>query len=175
MAGELDDPLLMASVPYGESRVSKGQMVAGAEDSSMGMNGGQDSAMSIGKMVDDSELSNGIVGVKSRQEKKEAKKKVDVVKKVKKDKDKKKKAKKEKKKKKKREREIASDDDSEKKVKKKKKKKKKMLMKVKVKKKRAPVVVATAVVIVEAARRSVADEDRLDARPIAFASLRRKR
>ena len=60
-------------------------------------------------------------------------------------------------------------------VKKKKKKKKKMLMKVKVKKKRAPVVVATAVVIVEAARRSVADEDRLDARPIAFASLRRKR
>ena len=81
MAGELDDPLLLSSVPGGTS------LIAGTErsksfgigkqddDSSMGMNmtgapGNEDSALSIGKLgaasgmgVDDSELSNTGVGV----------------------------------------------------------------------------------------------------------------
>ena len=52
MNGELDDPLLMSSVPYGESRMSKMQVNAN-DDSSMGMNvkGVDDeSMMSIGKL-----------------------------------------------------------------------------------------------------------------------------
>lgn len=71
MNGELDDPLLLNSVPYGD-RISKMGVTAN-EDSSMGMNmrdRDDESMMSIGKIgqngglgVDDSELSNGIVGI----------------------------------------------------------------------------------------------------------------
>jgi hypothetical protein len=95
MAGELDDPLLMASVPYGNDKYGdrmSAKMTIGGDDSSMGMNAKDDgdSMMSIGKIgVDDSELSNGIVGTTSKK----AKTKSDKDKKVK-NKDKKKKAKK---------------------------------------------------------------------------------
>ena len=71
MQGELDDPLLMNSVPYGDRMSRMGVPIN--EDSSMGMNmkdRDDESMMSIGKIgqsgglgVDDSELSNGIVGI----------------------------------------------------------------------------------------------------------------
>ena len=83
MAGELDDPLLLSSVPGGTSLIAgterSGKTSFGIgkpdDDSSMGMNmtgapGNEDSALSIGKLgaasgmgVDDSELSNTGVGV----------------------------------------------------------------------------------------------------------------
>ena len=88
MAGELDDPLLLSSVPGGTTLIpgterSRSGFGHGNKDdeSSLGMNmtgamGNDDSAMSIGKLghasgmgVDDSELSNSGVGVSSRKEK----------------------------------------------------------------------------------------------------------
>ena len=89
MAGELDDPLLLSSVPGGTTLISntertKSNFHLGGnkdDDSSMGMNmtgalGNEDSAMSIGKLgqasgmgVDDSELSNNAIGVSSKKEK----------------------------------------------------------------------------------------------------------
>ena len=90
MAGELDDPLLLSSVPGG-TQLIQGSTVGGTrssyinvmgkgdDDSSMGMNmvggngglgGDGDSMMNIGKLgaasgmgVDDSELSNNAIGI----------------------------------------------------------------------------------------------------------------
>ena len=92
MAGELDDPLLLSSVPGGtsllnntpaneRSRSAAFGLGKADDDSSIGMNmtgalGNDDSNMSIGKLghaggigVDDSELSNNAIGVSSRKEK----------------------------------------------------------------------------------------------------------
>ena len=87
MAGELDDPLLLSSVPGGTTLIqgterSKSNFGQGKDDdSSLGMNmtgaiGNDESAMSIGKLghasgmgVDDSELSNNAIGVSSKKEK----------------------------------------------------------------------------------------------------------
>ena len=78
MAGELDDPLLMSSVPHGGTTMGGGSrsFAVNQEESSLGMNltgalGNEDSGMSMGKMnpggnlnIDDSELSNNLVPVK---------------------------------------------------------------------------------------------------------------
>ena len=79
MTGELDDPLLLSSVPHGGSMMPNKDgrsMGVNQEESSLGMNltgalGNEDSNLSLGKMnpsgnlnIDDSELSNNIIGVK---------------------------------------------------------------------------------------------------------------
>jgi len=63
MTGELDDPLIMNTVGPSNSGINP-------EESSIGLNmrGGDETAMSIGKHggtmgIDDSELSNNIVGI----------------------------------------------------------------------------------------------------------------
>ena len=75
MTGELDDPLLMSSVPQGGSMMPR-SFAVNQEESSLGMNltgalGNEDSNLSLGKMnpsgnlnIDDSELSNNLVPVK---------------------------------------------------------------------------------------------------------------
>ena len=77
MGGELDDPLLMNSVSQGGPihREGKSSFAANQDESSLGMNltgalGNEDSGINMSKLngpsnlnIDDSELSNNIVGV----------------------------------------------------------------------------------------------------------------
>lgn len=71
MTGELDDPLIMSTVgPSKSTYMDQTAMGNNPEESSIGLNmgGGGETEMSIGKAggslgIDDSELSNNIVGV----------------------------------------------------------------------------------------------------------------
>lgn len=70
MTGELDDPLVMSTVGGGRSGMDTTHNLGmNPEESSIGMHmgGGDETAMSIGKAggmgIDDSELSNNIVGI----------------------------------------------------------------------------------------------------------------
>jgi len=79
MQGELDDPLLMSSVPGGTSLGDGTRLGIQDGESSLGLGGGvgEDSAISITKLgkdgglgIEDSELSNTIVGVNSSKKSK---------------------------------------------------------------------------------------------------------